>query len=150
MKCFNHPEIDAIGLCTACNRGLCVDCVVDLERGLACKDRCEHEVRRLLDLRDYSFTQPHQQETKVRQMSAGRARAVLINVVLAIIFFVTWYIYGQIIFAIVAGMNCLLAILAAVTGRSRIRTDQFRLCPKCGYNVTGNTSGRCPECGYLI
>ncbi len=124
MKCFNHPQIDAVGLCTACNRGLYADCAVDMERGLACKDRCEHEVRRLLDLRDFGFTQPHQQETKVRQMSAGRARAVLINVILA--------------------------ILAAFTGRAKIRTDQFRLCPKCGYNVTGNTSGKCPECGYLV
>lgn len=23
-------------------------------------------------------------------------------------------------------------------------------CQKCGYNLTGNVSGRCPECGTLI
>ena len=25
-----------------------------------------------------------------------------------------------------------------------------KLCPKCGYNLTGNTSGVCPECGRSI
>ena len=24
------------------------------------------------------------------------------------------------------------------------------LCPSCGYNLTGNVSGRCPECGEMI
>jgi hypothetical protein len=121
-----------------------------MERGLACKDRCEHEVRRLLDLRDFSFTQPHQHESMIKRMSGSRARAVLVNLFLAIVFFATWYIYGHIIFALVGGMNCILAILSAFTGRQKIRTDQFRLCPKCGYNVTGNTTGKCPECGYLV
>lgn len=23
-------------------------------------------------------------------------------------------------------------------------------CPKCGYNLTGNTTGRCPECGTTV
>lgn len=23
-------------------------------------------------------------------------------------------------------------------------------CPKCGYDLTGNASGRCPECGTQI
>lgn len=29
----------------------------------------------------------------------------------------------------------------------RERRIQMGLCPNCGYNLTGNTSGRCPECG---
>ncbi|MCH8940539.1 MAG: hypothetical protein IIC27_05410 [Chloroflexi bacterium] len=28
--------------------------------------------------------------------------------------------------------------------------DQFRLCKRCGYNITGNPSGKCPECGYVL
>lgn len=27
---------------------------------------------------------------------------------------------------------------------------EARDCPKCGYNLTGNTSGRCPECATLV
>jgi len=34
--------------------------------------------------------------------------------------------------------------------RRRLRLSQrlqFGCCPNCGYNLTGNTSGVCPECG---
>ena len=41
MRCFNHPESDAVGTCKACHKGLCHLCVTDLGHGLACKD--EHE-----------------------------------------------------------------------------------------------------------
>ena len=29
-----------------------------------------------------------------------------------------------------------------------VESDNSVYCP-CGYNLTGNTTGRCPECGYL-
>ena len=150
MKCFSHPEVDAVGLCTACNRGLCAECAVDMRRGLACKGRCEHEVRRLLDLRDYSFTQPHQYEASVKGMSRGRLRSGIINLALGGIFLLVWYIYGPVLFGVVGGASLLLGVLILATARPKVRTDQFRLCPKCGYNITGNTSGTCPECGYLV
>lgn len=37
MRCFNHPETEAIGTCKACNKGLCLECAADLGHGLACK-----------------------------------------------------------------------------------------------------------------
>lgn len=27
---------------------------------------------------------------------------------------------------------------------------EYPICSSCGYNLTGNVSGRCPECGVLI
>ncbi len=32
----------------------------------------------------------------------------------------------------------------------RYRRRKRGLCLKCGYNLTGNTSGVCPECGTKI
>lgn len=34
----------------------------------------------------------------------------------------------------------------------RVMSRRFHLpqCPTCGYNLTGNSSGMCPECGYVI
>jgi hypothetical protein len=61
MKCFIHQERDAVGICSACMRGVCTECAADLGRGLACKGRCELELRRIHDLRDFSFTQPETQ-----------------------------------------------------------------------------------------
>ncbi len=47
MKCFNHPEVPAIGICKACSKGLCSDCVTDLGHGLACKGIHEERVEAL-------------------------------------------------------------------------------------------------------
>jgi hypothetical protein len=50
MKCFNHKEKEAIGVCKYCHKGLCQDCAKDLIGGLACVDRCEDTV--LLMIKD--------------------------------------------------------------------------------------------------
>ncbi len=47
MNCFNHPETPAIGTCKACSRGLCTECAVDLEHGIACKNSHEERVQEL-------------------------------------------------------------------------------------------------------
>jgi hypothetical protein len=52
MNCFNHRDKPAIGLCKACAKALCEECVVELTNGLACKNSCEDRVNminRMLD-----------------------------------------------------------------------------------------------------
>ncbi len=44
MKCFYHPETDAVAVCKNCQKGLCVDCAFDVGDGIACKNRCEEKV----------------------------------------------------------------------------------------------------------
>jgi hypothetical protein len=48
MNCYYHHDKTAVCLCRSCGRGLCPDCAVDLDRGLACRGRCEEDVRRLI------------------------------------------------------------------------------------------------------
>src|SRR5450755_1852222 len=55
MKCFYHHDRDALGTCKACGKGLCDDCLEDFGKGLACRDRCEDHVRRLIALIDYNL-----------------------------------------------------------------------------------------------
>jgi hypothetical protein len=45
MRCFYHYERDAVAACKSCGRGLCPDCAADVGNGLACRDRCEEQVR---------------------------------------------------------------------------------------------------------
>jgi len=52
MKCFNHPIVDAVGICKSCQKGLCPGCAADQGRGLACKGRCEDDVRSIVALID--------------------------------------------------------------------------------------------------
>jgi hypothetical protein len=44
MKCFYHPEVDAVGICKNCQKGLCVNCALDVGDGLACNGSCAEKV----------------------------------------------------------------------------------------------------------
>jgi hypothetical protein len=48
MECFYHPGAPAVGSCRACMKGLCRECAIDLEGGLACGDRCEPAVQAVI------------------------------------------------------------------------------------------------------
>jgi hypothetical protein len=50
MKCFYHRNLDAVGSCKSCGKGLCPECAVDLGKGLACRDQCEEEAKRVINL----------------------------------------------------------------------------------------------------
>ena len=50
MRCFNHPEIRAVGLCKQCNKALCHECANDLGFGLACRNVHEAEVVAVNDM----------------------------------------------------------------------------------------------------
>lgn len=151
MKCFVHHDRDAVGICPSCFRGVCPDCAVDLGRGLACRDRCEIEVRRLYDLRDFSFAQPSVQKKVLDRTGQQTRMAGIFNIVLGAIFILFDVIGGAVGFLTVLGA-CFFVFGCFSLARSfRLpATSQFRLCNHCGYNITGNTSGKCPECGHLI
>ncbi len=54
MECFYHEGRPAVGSCRSCLKGICRACLVDLERGLACVNRCEQAVRDLIATIDQS------------------------------------------------------------------------------------------------
>lgn len=50
MRCFYHQDKDAVGSCKSCGKGLCAECAADLGKGLACRGRCEEDVRAVVAL----------------------------------------------------------------------------------------------------
>jgi hypothetical protein len=46
MRCFYHPDAEAVGICKSCQKGLCADSAVDVGDGLACQG-CAERVRKL-------------------------------------------------------------------------------------------------------
>jgi hypothetical protein len=46
MKCFLHREADAVGLCKACFRAVCGECLVEVPGGVCCKGKpsCEQRI----------------------------------------------------------------------------------------------------------
>ncbi len=54
--------------------------------------------------------------------------------------------------ALLAYGVCVLAVSAAVQYARSRRAEWYTgpSCPKCGYSITGNTTGVCPECGSRL
>lgn len=44
MNCFRHRDQPSVGICKACMKGVCGECVVEIEGSLACKGSCEKRV----------------------------------------------------------------------------------------------------------
>jgi hypothetical protein len=52
MHCFYHDEREAVGTCKSCCKGLCRECAVELNKGLACRGRCEADAQAVIELID--------------------------------------------------------------------------------------------------
>jgi hypothetical protein len=55
MECFYHPGKPAVGICKACEKGLCQDCFSDTGKGGACKGQCEDRVQDIAKLVDFNI-----------------------------------------------------------------------------------------------
>lgn len=51
MKCYNH-DVEAVGVCKHCQRGVCKECSTDMGHGLACKGMHEEDVEAINSLID--------------------------------------------------------------------------------------------------
>ena len=54
-----------------------------------------------------------------------------------------WMITSALTIVLIATPGLIVAVLIAATGRE----PQPNRCRVCGYDLTGNVSGKCPECG---
>ena len=72
MKCFYASTEDAIGICKSCGRGLSAGHLTEMDKGLACRDRCEDEVKSLIALieQDSSSSDPTNQILKRSSLTA--------------------------------------------------------------------------------
>jgi hypothetical protein len=85
MRCFNHSENRAVGLCKNCLKGVCPDCLSDTGNGLACKTACEERVKALDDYNDLAMTQGLKSLTYIQKSGKGTSLFALILGVLFII-----------------------------------------------------------------
>lgn len=45
MRCYEHMDTDAVGVCRGCGRALCRDCTRDTGFGLTCSEACTERAR---------------------------------------------------------------------------------------------------------
>lgn len=55
MRCFNHSDQDARGVCKSCQRALCASCAAEVGKSVACLGRCEEDVRNLDEMVAYNL-----------------------------------------------------------------------------------------------
>ena len=72
MRCFYHQDREAVGSCKSCGKGLCPDCAADVGKGLACRGRCEEDVRAVVALIDRNIKLSPQ---TTRLLESGRNSA---------------------------------------------------------------------------
>lgn len=85
MICYQHHERTAVGLCRACQKGVCPECAVDTGRGLACCPGCAAEVKSLTELMD---------RNKRIYGLAGSARLPALGVLIYGLFAVLMMVFG--------------------------------------------------------
>ncbi len=113
MKCFNHPSVEAVGICKACCKGLCVECAVDLGHGLACNSGHVAEVENLNAL-----------ITSNTRITAVNTKGKFLVPVFYAFLGITFFGYGLAssrasILTIVTGAGCLLFALFTFAGNQK-------------------------------
>ena len=59
MNCYNHEDKPASGVCRACGKGLCRECIAEVPGGIACRNHCEKQVETInyvIDINKQSAT----------------------------------------------------------------------------------------------
>ena len=110
MKCFYHPQTEAVARCKNCCKGLCPECSADVGNGMACKDRCEDEVMAINEALDKS------KNVYQKQARFHSTWAVLI-LLLGILFLFLGFVIPALAF-IGIPMGIIFVIGAALTHRS--------------------------------
>lgn len=52
MNCFNHNNVNAIGICTNCHKGICSSCHLKGEKYLVCCEECARVVKDREEIND--------------------------------------------------------------------------------------------------
>jgi len=80
MKCFYHPEKDAVGTCSQCGKAACRDCIEDVGGALLCKT-CMGAV-----IRDRQQEQQAAEVDHARIMESARKRIKWSKILFIVIF----------------------------------------------------------------
>ena len=119
MRCFYHQDHEAIGICKSCGKGLCPQCAADLDKGLACRSRCEEDVEALIRLVQRNI---QLEPTTTRLVQAGssarRLASLFFFLIGAVFLFYGWtHEEGPEFLTFLGGIFIVYAIIHAVWSR---------------------------------
>lgn len=125
MQCFNHPDRPAVGLCQACQRGLCPECLTDTGLALACKDRCEERVRGMTELISQNVRNMDLNRKSLDAARALVARNIAMYLSLGVVFLFAAAIIGYSDNAMVAAFPAVIGGLFVLFGLAQRRGAQY-------------------------
>ena len=128
MKCYNHSERSAVGICKSCGKGICHECVAVLPNGLACKGMCESRVELLNQIIE-----------KNSQTMAVTGLQLKITGLTSILFGVVMLVLGVLHYA--RGEDMLLASVLGLPGILFVGHGFARLSRKARYPSTEPPAG---------
>jgi hypothetical protein len=75
VRCYVHRDVEAVGACKSCLKGLCPECAAETNGGLACRAKCESEVEALVAwVRDSRLKSGEKAERAWRKTGAAYSR----------------------------------------------------------------------------
>jgi hypothetical protein len=97
MNCFNHPTITAVAVCKNCSKGLCPDCLTEVENGIACTATCIEEVKLVNAL-------IHKNKRATERVAGSYYRTTFIYFAMALLFFYAAFAYADLkLYGAIAG-----------------------------------------------
>lgn len=108
MKCFNHHAHEAVGICKHCNKGICVDCLIDTGDGLACNTGCLSSVEGVNAIIKRQITMYGSNSNAMKQRTIFYLAFSIFFITMA--FQVKQNLWLQIIFISMGGMFILMAL----------------------------------------
>ncbi len=110
MKCFNHPQADAVASCKYCFKGVCPECAKDTGVGMACSALCESQVKATQALIERN-------KRVVAFAPKTHLRSAILLTLMALVFLVFGFVTPS-VFMIVFGVVMLCgAAFAVINGR---------------------------------
>jgi len=107
MNCYNHRTVAAVATCKNCNKGLCPDCLTEIENGIACTATCIEQVKMLNVLLNKS-------NSASTRVAGTYYRTVFIYGAMSLLFFFTAFEYSDLkIYGTAAG--CIFLIVAILS-----------------------------------
>jgi ATP-dependent protease ClpP protease subunit len=87
MRCFNHENGEAIGTCRHCNKALCKECGIDTGYGIACKGKCEKELKEVHEVIEFNKSRTKQ----FKKTSKYAQFVIYILVVFGVVFLLKYF-----------------------------------------------------------
>jgi hypothetical protein len=92
MKCFNHNDRDAVGICISCKKALCNECLEFIDNQLSCKSN------EFCTKRSQSITKAHEYNEKAIPMGEGTMKTARLRYSIGLIVGILFLIIGVIFY----------------------------------------------------